>query len=123
MFLPLIRAAAAIVLFAGAPPAAQAADPITGPDLMRHIQVLASDDFQGRYPGTPAEVKTTEYIVEQFRLRDLEPGGENGSWFQPVPLVERTAGTQEALWTAGGRQLSLAADEIILLGRDEAQTI
>ena len=32
-----------------------------------HLRVLASDDFEGRKPGTPGEEKTVAYLVEQFR--------------------------------------------------------
>ena len=50
-------------------------------------RVLASDDFQGRAPGTPGEDKTIPYLVEQFKAAGLEPGGENGSWVQTVPMI------------------------------------
>ncbi|HEX7112642.1 MAG TPA: M28 family metallopeptidase [Mizugakiibacter sp.] len=47
---------------------------------------LASDDFQGRKPGTEGEQKTTAWLVEQFKRMGLEPG-DHGSWFQTVPTV------------------------------------
>jgi Zn-dependent M28 family amino/carboxypeptidase len=52
-----------------------------------HLRVLASDEFEGRKPGTPGEEKTVAYLVEQFRKLGLKPG--NGeSYLQPVPMVE-----------------------------------
>ncbi|HEX8064734.1 MAG TPA: M28 family peptidase [Allosphingosinicella sp.] len=51
------------------------------------IRTLASDEFEGRAPGTRGEAKTVAYIAEQFRLAGLEPAGENGGWMQRVPLV------------------------------------
>ena len=57
--------------------------------------ILASDDFQGRAPGTEGERRTIAYIVEQFRARGLEPAGENGTWFQTLSLVERTPGERQ----------------------------
>jgi len=51
------------------------------------IRTLASDEYQGRAPGTAGEAKTIAYIAEQFRLAGLEPAGENGGWMQKVPLI------------------------------------
>jgi len=51
------------------------------------VRTLASDEFEGRAPGTAGEAKTIAYIAEQFRLAGLEPAGEDGGWTQRVPLV------------------------------------
>ena len=48
---------------------------------------LASDEIEGRGPGTAGEAKTIAYISEQFRQLGLEPGGDNGGWTQKVPLI------------------------------------
>ena len=48
---------------------------------------LASDDLQGRAPGTEGETRTIAWLTEQFRALGLEPGGENGGWTQRVPLI------------------------------------
>jgi len=50
-------------------------------------KVLASDEFQGRAPGTPGEDKTIPYLIEQFKAAGLEPAGENGGWTQTVPMI------------------------------------
>ena len=50
-------------------------------------RVLASDEFQGRAPGTPGEEKTIPYLIEQFKAAGLEPAGENGGWTQTVPMI------------------------------------
>jgi Zn-dependent M28 family amino/carboxypeptidase len=63
---------------------------ITADELVEHVQVLASDEFAGRLPGTPGEQKTLEYLESEFERVGLEPGN-NGSWFQEVPLVSITA--------------------------------
>ena len=118
MFKPLLRAAASLLLFAPIPLAAQQPAPITAADMLRHIQVLASDRFQGRAPASEGEQLTTSYIVEQMRARGLEPAGENGSWFQPVALVERSMRSHEVSWTAGGRALSFDLADIVLQGRE-----
>jgi Zn-dependent M28 family amino/carboxypeptidase len=56
-------------------------------DLFRHTRVLASDEFEGRAPGSAGEDKAVRYLADEFRRLGLEPGNPDGSWFQPVPLV------------------------------------
>ena len=36
-------------------------------------KVLASDEFQGRAPGTPGEEKTIPYLIEQFKAAASSP--------------------------------------------------
>ena len=55
--------------------------------LMAEIEILSSDEFGGRAPGSPGEVLTIEYLTEQFANLGLEPGNPGGSWVQGVPLV------------------------------------
>ncbi len=63
---------------------------ITADDLLRHIQTLSADEFEGRLPGTPGEEKTVNYLRQQFEGLGLEPGNGD-SWFQEVPLVSIAA--------------------------------
>ena len=58
--------------------------------LARHMESLASDDFQGRKPFTVGEVKTVDYLETQFKLLGLSPG--NGkSYRQEVSMIEITS--------------------------------
>ena len=61
---------------------------ITSEDLARHISTLASDEFEGRAPGTPGGEKTRAYIASEYERIGLEPIGD--SFEQPVPIVEST---------------------------------
>ena len=61
---------------------------ITAEDLVEHITVLASDEFEGRAPGTPGGEKTRAYLAAQYERIGLEPIG--GSYEQAVPIVEST---------------------------------
>jgi hypothetical protein len=62
---------------------------ITGADFTaayrQDLAALASDEFEGRYPGSPGGKKTTDYLVERFKAIGLEPGN-NGSYYQEIPL-------------------------------------
>ena len=104
-------------------PAAALAQPITEQDLSRHIDILASDAFEGREPGTAGEKKTTDYIAEQWRAAGLEPAAEGGSWLQPVPLVTRTPLTQRASWIGRGRTFGQDQSQLLLFGRSAAERI
>lgn len=55
--------------------------------ILRNIKMLASDDFEGRAPGTRGEQLTTEYIAEQFKDAGALPGNPNGTFFQTVPMI------------------------------------
>lgn len=124
MFAKLFRAAAPLALLLAATSApAQTDAPVTPAEMMRHIERLAGDAFQGRAPATEGERLTTAYIVEQLQARGVEPAGEGGSWFQPVRLVERAAGSHRLSWTANGRAVPFAEEEIVLLGRDDEERI
>jgi Zn-dependent M28 family amino/carboxypeptidase len=61
--------------------------PIDPARLSEVTRVLASDDFQGRAPGSEGETRTIAYLIERFRALGLEPGGEHGGWTQLVPLI------------------------------------
>ena len=59
-----------------------AQDNITAELLEKHISTLASDDFEGRAPGTKGEEKTIQYLTESFTAAGLQPGNPNGTWIQ-----------------------------------------
>ena len=64
-----------------------ALDVITPDSLLAHIKILASDEFEGRAPGTKGEDLSVNYITEQFAKVGLKPGNPNGSYVQEVPLA------------------------------------
>jgi len=81
--------------------------------LSRHVQVLASEAFEGRAPATAGEARTVEYLIEQFRSYGLQPGGQEGSWVQPVPLVRAQldgAATATLALKSGPRTLANGED-------------
>ena len=58
------------------------------PDLLlSEIEILASDEFGGRAPGSAGEALTIDYLTEQFSGLGLVPGNPDGTWVQAVPLV------------------------------------
>jgi Zn-dependent M28 family amino/carboxypeptidase len=64
-----------------------ALEAITPDGLLAHIKVLASDEFEGRAPGTKGEELSVKYITDQFKKIGLKPGNPDGSYTQEVPLA------------------------------------
>ena len=56
--------------------------------LQGHIEFLAADSLQGRDTGTVGYQVAADYVAAEFLKLGLSPGGDNGSYFQQVPLVE-----------------------------------
>jgi len=72
-------------------------------ELANDVKILSSDDFEGRFPASPGEEKTIQFLKEEFEKVGLKPG--NGeSFFQEVPLVEITASPQTKLVITGGKK-------------------
>src|SRR5256885_15813625 len=60
---------------------------ITPDGLLAHIKVLASDEFEGRSPGTKGEELSVKYITDQFKQIGLRSGNPDGTYTQEVPLA------------------------------------
>jgi Zn-dependent M28 family amino/carboxypeptidase len=92
-------------------------------------KTISSDAFEGRGVNTPAEVKSVNYIIDQFRSAGLEPGGDlvNGkrSWTQAVPLLqsELVGNPQVTLNLGNGQTLPLTqGNEIAVRSPMNGQT-
>ena len=80
-------------------------------------RLLASDEFQGRAPGTPGEGKTIPYLIEQFKAAGLEPAGENGGWTQTVPMIHtRLKAPVNVSVSQGGKTVPLRYPDDVYLG-------
>jgi Zn-dependent M28 family amino/carboxypeptidase len=95
-------------LSAASPFSAHAADPtprISADSLKTRTAKLASDEFEGRAPGTPGEEKTVAYLEREFRALGLSPGNPNGTFIQDVPLVGIRSQTK-SIFTARGQEVN-----------------
>jgi hypothetical protein len=54
-----------------------------------HLRFLADDARMGRMTGTPEYDEAAAYVAQHFAEIGLEAGGEDGSWFQAVPMLAR----------------------------------
>ena len=70
--------------------------------LLDHIKVLSSDEFDGRAPGSKGEELTVTYLEDQFKKMGLAAGNIDGTYIQDLPLVGITATNTKPLTIAGG---------------------
>jgi Zn-dependent M28 family amino/carboxypeptidase len=77
-------------------------------DIKQHIAVLANDSLQGRKPFSVGEEKTIAYIAAQFKKMGLEPGN-NGSYYQNVPMVEIKLADVPTMQITGKTNLKMEA--------------
>jgi Zn-dependent M28 family amino/carboxypeptidase len=101
------------------PSLASAAD-VDPAKIAEHVKVLSSDAFEGRGPATAGEVKTVQYMSDQFKAVGLSPGGDlkDGKrvWTQDVPLAKfETKGPVNVSVTAGGKTQAWAQGEQIAI--------
>ncbi|MFO7799213.1 MAG: M28 family peptidase [Rhodohalobacter sp.] len=78
------------------PPVEQAAESITAESLMSHIEVLSSDEFEGRAPATQGEDLTVNYLVETMEQIGVAPGMDDGTFVQEIPLLGQQVKGSEA---------------------------
>ena len=110
---------------------------ITPADLMSRLYVFSDDSMLGREATTLGNVKATDYVAREMERIGLRPAGENGTWFQTVPIFVATIDTTRALtvdsatlaygrdflplhWVNGGRNLPIGTGTHSF---DGAQTI
>jgi Zn-dependent M28 family amino/carboxypeptidase len=66
----------------------KASTPMVDPERVRaHVKYLASDELEGRGMNQKGSDLAAEYMAAQFKSYGLTPAGENGTYFQQVPMV------------------------------------
>lgn len=63
---------------------------ITEADFAYRISTLADDRFGGRGPASEKGEPAAQWIATEMENAGLQPAGVDGSWFQPVALIEST---------------------------------
>src|SRR5208282_810371 len=80
--------ATSIVVFGTAALAGKSHAPKVDPEKIRaHVKYLASDELEGRGMNQKGSELAADYIAAQFKSYGLKPAGENGTYFQSVPMV------------------------------------
>ncbi|MEI6107194.1 MAG: M28 family metallopeptidase, partial [Opitutae bacterium] len=74
--------------------------------ILARTKLLASDEFEGRAPGSTGEEKTVAYLVSEFKKIGLQPGNPDGTYIQNTPLVGITS-DPTLTFTLDGRTLAM----------------
>ena len=72
--------------------------------ILERIKVLASDEYEGRAPGTKGEDLTVRYLVEESKKLGFQPGNPDGTYVQKVPLVGITGAEAQPMTVTKGTQ-------------------
>jgi len=107
------RAVSGVPTPAGELPRTHAPRPTTGEvttaDLMTRLYVIADDSMLGREATTLGNVKATDYIAREMQRMGLRPGGDNGTYFQTVPVLIARVDTTRTI-NVEGAPLAIGTD-------------
>ena len=87
-------------------PAAALARAVEADVIGAHLALLADDALEGRGTGQRGGEIAAKYLAAQFARLGLEPAGDDGTYYQRIPL-RRAHGTTRA---PGRRRLARAGD-------------
>jgi hypothetical protein len=82
-----------------APAAAGTSIKVDGKVIKGYIEFMAADDKAGRKSLTPGYEKTAQWAADKFKEWGVKPAGDNGTYFQNVPIARGFA------WTTGAPEL------------------
>jgi hypothetical protein len=85
-----------------------------------HLRYLADDARRGRMTGSPEYDEAAAYVAKHFEEIGLESGGEDGSWFQAVPMLARRIDVDSAslVFHQDGDEKSQRWKEDFVMGGD-----
>ena len=85
---------------------------ITSEELMAHIEYLASDELQGRYPGTEGDSLAADYIRNAYTSNGLDLLADNG--FQYIDIITEVEMGDSNSFSWNRRNLNLNTEFIPL---------
>ena len=103
---------------------ASAMKSIDAQKIRAHVRFLSHDLLEGRGTGQRGGDIAAVYIATQFALDGLKPAGDNGTFFQAVPMVGvKTLPTTTMEFVAGGTTVALKnLDEFVTNNESQTET-
>ena len=95
--------------------------------LIEHIKILSSDEFEGRAPSSKGEELTLDYLTKQLTAVGFKPGNGD-SFLQAVPMVSIEASPDMTLSIGGkdyqyGHDMVMGVADAVLLPHCESYRI
>ena len=119
-------AIAVIVLATGMMWAAKEHAPgVDAQKIRAHVKYLASDELEGRGTGQKGGDRAAAYLGTEFKNYGLLPAGENGTYFQNVPMVgvKTLPESVFVLAPASGKELPLKAlDDYVTTNEQQTES-
>ena len=97
-------------------------------DLKKHLEIIASDKYEGRETGRKGQKMAAEYIANHFKSIGV-PGGNKGEYYQEFPLIiQHSGGTDISIndkkyrfiddfyFYRGFNDTSFITDEVVFVG-------
>jgi hypothetical protein len=88
---------------------------------MTRLYIYAADSLRGREAGTPDIIRATAYIEREVKRLGLRPAGDNGTYFQYMPVTARVT-SQASSISAGGKTFHPGVDFSAAGGADRSAT-
>jgi Zn-dependent M28 family amino/carboxypeptidase len=88
----------------------KAAEKITAAALSERLHFVASDAMQGRDTPSPGLDETAKFIADNLKRWGIKPAGDDGTYFQRIPLQRTKVDTAQTHAELGDRALKLGAD-------------
>src|SRR5688500_12736782 len=104
---------------AGAP--GPALDEIQGEHIAAHLKFLSDDLFEGRAPSTRGGQLAAQYLATQLRQLGYEPAGDDGTFFQNVPVVESIVDPSFTLSAGQGASFKYLDDVVAFSGLQDGR--
>jgi hypothetical protein len=107
----LVAAVTLHAIASSAPPPA-----ISAARVRADVEFLADDLLEGREAGTRGHEIAARFAASALEAAGWAPAGDDGSWFQQVPLVESTPTRTAIRLTVGGSTAEIAQpDQAIVM--------
>jgi hypothetical protein len=88
---------------------------------------LSNDSMEGRDTGTEAYERAAKYVAEQFKSAGLKPAGDDGTFFQRVPMhqiaLDQDKSSVEILGATGKSDILHFTTEVTTVPREQPSLI
>lgn len=75
----------------------QAMNRVDTSTIRSHIAYLADDKLKGRLPGTEGYQMAVDYVIDQYKMIGVLPGGDPGEFTQKMILRKSIVNNQSAI--------------------------
>jgi len=83
---------------------------ITYDEFLEHLGILSADSMMGRGTGEPGYDLASSYVIDKIKEFGLKPGGESGTYKQPITFIETSLIKSSITACINGDTLKMGSD-------------